>query len=446
MVFKHFRRQLILRVSLLLLNMFLLTWLLVETHFYVSSSLLFLALIAQTVSLIRFVDMTNDRLTRFFASIRHADFTQVFRSSTEDRSLILLNSEMNAVLDEFRKLRADREEKELFLLTIVQHVGIGLLVYDQEGKVHLMNTACKRLLQVKALLQVNELSGPTAAVAQPLLKAQGGDAFLQKIQLNGELLQLSVAVGECLLRERRLRIASIQNIGNELNKKELEAWHMLTRVLSHEIMNSMTPIISLASSAAGLLEEQKTKTLSTEEVQDVVDAVNTIERRAGGLTRFVETYRSLTRIPRPVFKEMDVRSVFADAERWMKERADAEGIQFKVVLPESDWRITADPALIEQVLLNLLLNAVEAVQEQHQKHIELRAVMDAQSHLLIQVEDNGKGILKDIQEEIFIPFFTTKRSGSGIGLSLSRQIMALHSGTIQVQSEPGIRTVFTLKF
>jgi nitrogen fixation/metabolism regulation signal transduction histidine kinase len=349
-------------------------------------------------------------------------------------------------LDEFRKLRADREEKELFLQTIVQHVGIGLLVFDQGGKVHLMNTACKRLLQVKALLHVKELSGPAESVVTPLLASQGGDAFLQKIQVNGELLQLSVAVGECLLRERRLRIASIQNIGNELNKKELEAWHMLTRVLSHEIMNSMTPIISLASSAAGLLEEQKTKTLSAEEVQDVVDAVTTIERRAGGLTRFVETYRSLTRIPRPVFKELSVTELFADAERWMKEKVGAEGIQFKVILPDANWRITADPALIEQVLLNVVLNAVDAVQEQHQKHIELRAVMDAQSRLLIQVEDNGKGILKDIQEEIFIPFFTTKRSGSGIGLSLSRQIMSLHGGTIQVVSEPGIKTVFTLKF
>ena len=446
MVYNHFRRFLFLRVILLFLNLVLLSWMLVNTAFYVTMTFLAVAALVQTFLLIRYVDVTNDRLTRFFASIRHADFTQVFRSSTEDRSLIALNTEMNAVLDEFRNLRRDREEKELFLQTIVQHVGIGLMVYDAEGKIHLINTACKRLLQLKALLNISELSGPAKDASTLLLHAKGGDSFLFKLHSGAEMFQLSVSVGECVLRERRLRIASIQNIGQDLNKKELEAWHMLTRVLAHEIMNSMTPIISLASSASTILKNHSDEVLPTEDFQDVLEAVNTIARRADGLTAFVDSYRSLTRIPRPVFAEVSVQEVLMDAERLMREKMEQAGVNFVVEKPDAEWHFVIDSGLIGQVLTNLLLNAIDAISEQPSPKIFVRSGCDNQNRLVIQVEDNGKGILKDIQDDIFIPFFTTKRTGSGIGLSLARQIMALHGGTIQVESEPGIRTQFNLRF
>ncbi len=419
---------------------------LVKTEFYVTITFLSVAAIIQTGLLIRYVDVTNDRLSRFFESIRHSDFTQVFRSSTEDRSLIALNKEMNAVLDEFRKLRRDREEKELFLQSIVQHVGIGLLVYDQDGKIHWLNTASKRLLRIKALKRIDELQGPASEAMSLLQKAQGGDVFLLKFYADGEVFQLSISVGECLMRETRLRIASIQNIGNELNKKELEAWHMLTRVLAHEIMNSMTPIISLASSASQVLQTEHIETIPNEDYQDVLEAVKTIERRAEGLTRFVDTYRSLTRIPKPVFKEVALKQLFLDVEVLMKEKMEAAGILFRIEHSAHEIYGTLDQSLIEQVLINLLLNAVDALSDIPNPQIILRYGVDLKSRITIEVEDNGKGILTEILEEIFIPFFTTKRSGSGIGLSLSRQIMALHGGTIHAESDLGKKTVFTLKF
>jgi signal transduction histidine kinase len=221
---------------------------------------------------------------------------------------------------------------------------------------------------------------------------------------------------------------------------------MLTRVLAHEIMNSMTPIISLASSASTILKTHSDEVLPTEDFQDVLEAVNTIARRADGLTAFVDSYRSLTRIPRPVFAEVSVQEVLMDAERLMREKMEQAGVNFVVEKPDAEWHFVIDSGLIGQVLTNLLLNAIDAISEQPSPKILVRSGFDNQNRLVIQVEDNGKGILKDIQDDIFIPFFTTKRTGSGIGLSLARQIMSLHGGSIQVESEPGIRTQFNLRF
>jgi len=241
----------------------------------------------------------------------------------------------------------------------------------------------------------------------------------------------------------------MQNIQSELEEKEMISWQNLIRVLTHEIMNSITPIASLASTATGLLgddKECKVPQDMNEAIVDVRHAVKTIEKRSKGLITFIDNYRKLTRIPKPDFKIVQVQGLFERVESLMKEQFEHHSIKFNSEVDPESLTITADPALIEQVLINLCKNSVEAVSGISRPKIKLKAGTDGLGNPVVKVIDNGKGIAEDVAERIFIPFFTTKPEGSGIGLSLSRQIIRLHKGTIGVASTPNERTIFKLRF
>jgi signal transduction histidine kinase len=253
-----------------------------------------------------------------------------------------------------------------------------------------------------------------------------------------------------IVQNRSLTLISIQNIQSELEEKELEAWQNLIRVLTHEIMNSITPISSLASTANKILEQAQQNIegqLDVHEViHDVKQAVQTIDTRSQGLLKFVESYRKLTRLPKPEFQIVSVRKLFEHIIPLMLPKFQEKGILFSQKIEPETLEITADPSLIEQVLINLIQNAVDWSDRNRQIKILLEADLGTAGHPLIRVTDNGPGIEKEALEKIFIPFFTTKQDGSGVGLSLSRQIMRLHKGTISVQSKPDENTIFTLRF
>jgi signal transduction histidine kinase len=257
-------------------------------------------------------------------------------------------------------------------------------------------------------------------------------------------LQLDVKVRRFRIRGEAHALASIQDLRNQLEEKEMEAWQELTSVLTHEIMNSVAPISSLASTAQRRLQHCSDQN-SDGEVDDIQEAVETIRRRSEGLVNFVDAYRSFTDIPSPTFEILNAADVLTNVRRLLTAQIDEERLSVDIGVKPPDLTLTADPDLIEQALLNLSLNAVQAVEDVEDAVIELRAYVDHQSRPVIQVEDNGPGIPDDVQERIFVPFFSTKENGSGIRLSLTRQIMRLHDGTISVNSEPG-RTVFTLRF
>jgi len=241
----------------------------------------------------------------------------------------------------------------------------------------------------------------------------------------------------------------MQNIQNELEEKEMNAWQNLIRVLTHEIMNSIAPIASLASTANGLLADDcKMEPVDnrSERLKDVCDAVETIEKRSTGLIAFIEKYRELTRIPQPQFRIVRVGDLVERVKSLMNDQMARHAVAFDSRIDPEALEITADPALIEQVLINLCKNAVEAMNAVEKPQIDLLGGTDGHGNPVIKVIDNGKGIPEDVLERIFIPFFTTKQKGSGIGLSLSRQIMRLHKGTLSVDSIPGVKTVFTLRF
>lgn len=451
MVYKRFSFNILFRTFLLCISIFLLFYLLTETRLIATTFIVILLIIAQIFWLVQYVQKTNREIARFFNSIKYSDFSQSFRSNIKGSSFEELSNAFSEVIDEFKKARMEKEEHYRYLQTIVQHVGIGLMAFKVDGEVELINTAAKKLFKIHGLKNISELSVLSKSLAESLTNLKAGNKILVKIADNNELSQLSIYATEFKLRENHYTLVSISNIQSELEKQEMDAWQKLIRVLTHEIMNSVTPIISLSSTAGTLLEDIDKKItnnqpLNEDGLEDVKGALNTIQRRSKGLLHFVDDYRNLTRIPIPNFQIVKITDLFERISKLFSEQLKEKNIKFTFSIDPLDLEITADPDLIEQVIMNLLLNSIRSLQDSNGPTIKLTSQIDNRGGILIRVIDNGPGIPEELFEKIFIPFFTTRKEGSGIGLSLSRQIMSMHKGSISVSSKPDIETVFTLRF
>lgn len=449
MIIKTFIINCSLRVVLLTVTLGLIVYLIFQKGFIASAFLAILVAAYQIVALVRYVTRINHDLKRLLESIKYSDFSQSFTSNLKGSGFEELASTMNAVVGEFQRTKLEKEEHFRFLQTIIDHVGIGLVAFQPDGTVELFNNAAKRLLKVTALRNIESLDHIDSKLVETLRNISPGDNRLVKLQQDGDLLQLSIYATGFVSKRRQLLLVAMQNIQNELEEKEMRAWQNLIRVLTHEIMNSIAPIASLASTANGLLASDcKVEPVENrnERLKDVCDAVETIEKRSKGLIAFIEKYRELTRIPQPQFKIVKVSDLVERVQNLMSDQMERQSIAFGTHIDPLTLEITADPALIEQVLINLCKNAVEAMNTVEHPRIDLVAGTGDQGTPLLKVIDNGKGIPAEVLERIFIPFFTTKQRGSGIGLSLSRQIMRLHKGTLSVDSKPGAETVFTLRF
>ncbi|MGD8493537.1 MAG: ATP-binding protein [Desulfobacterales bacterium] len=446
---RRFEVNCVIRVLLLGGSIGLLAYLLYKTEFIAASIFLALMIVYQIFSLIRFVTKTNRDLNRFLLSIKHSDFSQSFTPKIEGSGFAELYTAFSEVTREFQRAKIEKEEHFRFLQTIIDHVGIALIAFNPDGQVELINNAAKKLLKIPRLGNIHDIEAISQGLAEKLSHISPGDKDLFKLKQGDDLLQLSIYATGFVLRQQQLILVAMQNIQSELEEKEMTSWQNLIRVLTHEIMNSITPIASLASTATGLLKDEKECQVPeelNEVITDVGHAVKTIEKRSKGLITFIDNYRKLTRIPKPDFKIVQVKDLFERVESLMGDQIEKTAIRFKSEIDPQSLTITADPALIEQVLINLCINSVEAVNGVSHPKIKLKAGTDGLGNPVIKVIDNGKGIPEEVVERIFIPFFTTKPEGSGIGLSLSRQIVRLHKGTLGVTSAPGERTVFKLRF
>ena len=451
MVYKRFRLQVVLRVILIVITILLIFLLHQETAYAVSTLILSLLLIVEVISLIRYTEQTNQKLRRFFESIRHADFTSTFSENELGKSFEGLNNEFNQVIEAFNKNKTEKEEHFNYLLTVIQHVSIGIIVYKTNGDVDVYNNSVKRLLQVKHLRKIEHLKSVSSELPEVLLSMKAGDKNLVKLFVEDEMLQISINATAFRMRGEEYMLASFQDIHPELEQKEIESWQKLIRVLTHEIMNSITPISSLASTVNGMLDEYtksnpKLNEEETEGLESIVHAISTIESRSRGLLSFVELYRNLTRIPKPNFRHFTINTLFERALELMNPKFEALGIECKLRIYPQDLKILADPDLIDQVLINLLLNAMDALKDAEKPRITIVASVNLNNRTMIEIADNGKGIPQDILDKIFMPFFTSKKTGSGIGLSLSRQIMQMHKGSISVRSKKGEGAIFTMIF
>ena len=439
----------IFRVLLLSGSLGLLIYLYNQTDFIAAVIFVALAAVYQIFALIRYVTRTNRDLARLLESIRYADFSQSFTNQLKGSGFEELQTTFGAVIKEFQQAKIEKEEHLRYLQTIVDHVGIALIAFNVNGNVELLNNAAKRLLNIPQLRNINQLEKLSRNLTETLTNLSPGDNRLIKIEQGDDLLQLSIYATGFVLRQEQLILASMQNIQTELEEKEMEAWQNLIRVLTHEIVNSITPIASLASTAHGLLKNSPRLAngdAENEKLMDVRDAVETIEKRSQGLLTFINNYRELTRIPKPNFQIVAVKDLFERIQTLMTDQFEQNQIDFYIQIDPETIEITADPNLIEQVLINLCKNSIEAVDAKTDPHIRLNAATDGLGNPVIKVIDNGKGIAEEISEKIFIPFYTTKPKGSGIGLSLSRQVMRSHKGTLSVISRPDVETIFALRF
>ena len=449
MVFKNFRLNVALRVIVLSFSIALELWLLTTTSFYITASLIASFIVVQVVLIIRVVEKTNDMVTRFFRSARQGDFPSASSLGGQGRSFDDLHTAFIELMEDFRKARSLTEQHYQSLQTVIQHIGFGLISFRRDGEVGLVNAAAKKILHTHRLANIKSLASLSPDLVDTLFRLNSGDRVLVKIDREAEALQLAVHATEYRLAEQQYTLVSIQNIGSELEEKEMEAWQNLIRVLTHEIMNSITPISSLASTVNELLSAtaaESERELSKETLGDIRGAMRTIERRSQGLLHFVDAYRNLTRIPQPTLQLLTVSDLFSRVHRLMQSQLDEGQIAYTTRIEPEGLELTADQDLIEQVLINLIRNAIQSMSCQAERKLGLSAHVDSAGRVRIEVSDNGPGIPREIQPRIFIPFFTTKEEGSGIGLSLSRQIMRMHGGTITCRSSEGKGTIFALMF
>ena len=451
MVFRRFRIQVVLRLLLLTLSFFLLFYLLDKTRYNVTAVILTGVILIQLVFLIRYVERTNRKLSQFLQSIKHSDFSSSFSDQGLGKSFEDLSKSFMEVIEVFKKYRAEKEEHFNYLQTVVQHINIGIIAYTRDGKVDLFNNSVKRLLKVRHIRFISDLEMVKKGLPETLLNLKAGERTLIRLSIQDELLQISAYATEFRMRGEDYILVSLQDISSELDEKEIESWQKLIRVLTHEISNSITPISSLASTVREmLLDEDKDevllKALDKEDLEGVQRAIDTIQKRSQGLLNFVEVYRNLTRIPKPNFRYFKVSEIFERSQQLLSPRMKELGISCSNKVFPPDLMITADPDLIDQVMINMILNAMDAVKGKENTEVSILTTVNNNNRVVIDIKDNGVGIKPDILDKIFMPFFTSKKHGSGIGLSLSRQIMHLHKGSISVKSQPGEGTVFTLTF
>lgn len=450
MGFSSFSVGVLIRVIIISLTTFLLVYLVSFNEKYVSAAIVAGAIIIEIIELFRFTSVTNKKITKFLESIRYSDFSTSFSHDNKlGKSFRELNKAFSNVADAFRKERAEKEEHLNYLNTVVQHVTAGLLSFDVDGNVGLINSAAKKFLNTPQLHNISEILGVDVTLYKKLKQMRPGDKALIRISND---LNLAIHATELKLRGHSYKLVAIQNIHSELESKEVEAWQNLTRVLRHEIMNSITPIASLTGTLNEILaedlipKEDESYEISDESLSDLKEGLQTIENRSKGLITFVDAYRDYTSIPKPKFGLIKIDELFEHINKLLKREILELGIDFQSKILFDGLEITADRELVEMVLINLLKNAREALKERDGAKLEMTARVDENQRVIIDIKDNGPGIIPEAQERIFIPFYTTKKSGSGIGLALSRQIMQLHNGSLSVKSEPEVYTIFTLRF
>jgi nitrogen fixation/metabolism regulation signal transduction histidine kinase len=436
---KNFAIGIMYRVGVLTLTCFGLAWSILQEQWPIT---IFISLIlaVQVSSIYVYLVSINRKLTSFLEAIRYEDFAISFRADNGlGASFRDLNNQFNEVVQSFRKVRAEREANLHFINAIVQQISVGILSYDTSGNIEIANQATNKLLNIYRLRKLDDIKQHAPVIYEKLTELKSGKGAL--VNLDGN--ELSLNATDIQLRGKMVRLVSIQNIRSELQLRELEAWQNLTKVLRHEIMNSITPIVSLIGTMKIIVDNEIEvhDDQSKESVEDLQEALKTIEKRGNGVMDFVNAYRDFTTIPKPNKQYLTINELLESTIALTSPELEKVGVDFETGI-EGDFSVFADPSLMEQVLINLIKNASEARSKEN-PCVELRAYQ-TNERCIIEVEDNGMGIENEALSKVFIPFFTTKKTGSGIGLSLSRQIVQMHGGEITVKSEINKGTTFRI--
>lgn len=382
-------------------------------------------------------------LQEFAEAVRYRDFTRHFPLHQAGAELLPLRRAFNEINAVFRKISGERETQYQYLHQILEIVDTAILSYNIETReIVWMNDAFRKLFAIPYLHRFDGLQRKNEDLYEKTIQLAAGEPTLLTVQSAKGNIKLLLTSSQFQTTEGTFQLVVYQNINEAIDETEAKAWQKLLRVLTHEIMNSIAPISSLADTLKSRLDSLP----NSDELEDIRLGAETIKRRSEGLLKFAGTYRSLNKIERPNLTRIYAADLFENLYQLMEPSLAQKNIELDIILKDTQLQLDLDVNLIEQVLINLLLNAIEAVREVPEPRIALSAATTDDGKPQIKVSDNGKGIPPDLLESIFIPFFTTRKTGSGVGLTLSKQIMLLHGGNILVQSEEGKGSVFTLQF
>lgn len=446
MGFNRFRLFVLLRVIILFLTVAAFVYLIFFDQKYVTTVVTGFLIIFEVFELFNYIESTNQKLTRFFDAIKYNDFNMSFTHDNKlGKTFKALNIAFKEVIDAILLERQKREEFFQELQVVMENIASGIISIDSQGQIKLINKSALSLLGLNHLRHSHQMSLKTKEIAAVVDSLQGNSRAIYKTPDGREL---AVFESRYKLGQESYKLLSIQDIKAELQARELEAWQNLTKVLRHEIMNSIAPIASLTSTLTEIIAEdvekrEKHNVISHESLEDVEEGLRTISGRSDGLINFINAYRDYTNLPAPNLEMRSVNDVIQNTVNLLK--TDFEEGQLKVTLLKTNQRIRLDDQLIDQVLINLIKNAREAIGNIPNGLVQVK-VSAVNQKINISIEDNGPGIIAEAKEKIFMPFYSTKNRGSGIGLSLSKQIMQLHDGDILLESELGKGAKFTLVF
>ncbi|MDF2433123.1 MAG: two-component system, NtrC family, nitrogen regulation sensor histidine kinase NtrY [Mucilaginibacter sp.] len=402
----------------------------------------------EVIDLIRFQKKAQDEVSQFVESIHYRDFSRHFDVRKAPNELKPLRKGFNEINTTFKLISRERETQYHYLQKILELVDTGILSYELDnGETGWINEAFKKLIGVPYLKTIHSLQKREEALYEEIIKLKTGDVRIITLTRNQQLVKILVTASMLRSEDKIYKLVAFQNVSEALDETESKAWQKLLNVMTHEIMNSVAPISSLADTLKNRLKSPEiANSLASSQLEDLELGIDTIKRRSEGLLKFTESYRNLNKITKLDLTKILVRNLFETLNSLMRPSLEKKNIELEIILRDPALAIEADLNLIEQVMINLLVNAIEAVKDRECPRITLSAEIQNNNKTLVKVSDNGSGMPPELLDKIFIPFFSTRKSGSGIGLSLCKQIMLLHKGTIQVQSSNGVGSAFILQF
>ena len=444
MTYKNYEIRLLIKVLLLFAVLAGAAWLLVNKQF-LYMALTTPVLLYQMYDIYRMLKKAQDELQEFVESVHYRDFSRYFNVKQAPSELQPLRQGFNEINSTFKVISKEKETQYLYLQKILELVDTGIISFEKDtGEMNWMNETFKKMMEIPYLKTIHSLEKRDPHLYEAVIAIRPGETRMVTIAKENRQIKILLAATMFQTEGKINKVIACQNINEAIDETEAKAWQKLLSVMTHEIMNSVAPISSLA----GTLKNRLLQTAVSDNTSDRDDlelGLETIQRRSDGLLKFAETYRNLNKITTLTLKKVFVRDLFENLHTLMQPTLEQKNIELEVILKDPGLMIEVDVNLIEQVLINLLINALEAVKEKANPRIVLSAMQEGDK-TLIKVADNGVGISDELLDKIFIPFFSTKKSGSGIGLSLCKQIMLLHKGTIQIQSVEGEGSAFVLMF
>ncbi|MDX2414942.1 MAG: ATP-binding protein [Bacteroidales bacterium] len=447
MIYKKYYINVIIRVIIIALLSLFMAWYYIQNGLSLTLFVSLGAYILLVGSLISYHNKTNRSLAFFFDAVKNEDSTLVFSEKTGSPGFNAINSSLNLLNRKLQETKIEITVQEKYYKAIVESAATAIMVYDSDHNVQLSNSSMNKLLGIESLHNINQVERICPNLSRLFREIEDGDSKTLNTKINNSSRYLLINSTRMTLRAKTVKLIAVQDISYELDRQEIDSWQKLIRILNHEIMNSVAPITSLSSTLSGFFKKENKAVLASQidnkTIANTIKGLSIIEEHGNGLINFVESYRSLTKLPRPAPVDVLVSDIFDNVsilsssliETYKSRTGKHIDISFQV--NPGSLSIFADRELISRVILNLVKNAIEAFNGMDHAGVFLEAGMNKAGKVWIRVIDNGPGIPDSIIDNIFVPFYTTKDNGNGIGLSLCRQIIIMHKGSINIFSNPG---------